>query len=77
MKRNQQTPAPDHNVTLMSLREVAAQLGASRGYVYALVKRGELPVIELPSAGDRRAGRLMVDPADLDAAIARWRRVGA
>ena len=63
---------------LLTIPQAARRLNASRGYVYALLKRGELPHIELPSSGSgRRAGAIRIDPADLEAAIAARRKGGA
>jgi excisionase family DNA binding protein len=61
---------------LLTIKLAADRLGVSRGYVYALIKRGELAHVELPSAGGRRAGRLMIDSKDLESTIAAWKTGG-
>jgi hypothetical protein len=59
---------------LITFRELAKTLGTSYSLLYALAKRGEIPYIELPSSGAKRAGRLMFDVRDLDELIARWKK---
>lgn len=67
---------PDSDRPLMTIPEVARRLKASRGYVYALLKRGDLRAHELPSSGGRRAGVIRIDPRDLESAMATWRTEG-
>ncbi len=62
---------------LITFRELAKLLGTSYSLLYALAKRGEIPYIELPSSGGKRAGRLMFDLRDLDGLIARWKKGAA
>jgi excisionase family DNA binding protein len=62
---------------LISLREAAAYLGVKHPTLYALAVRGEIAFVEFPSSGGKRRGRILFDVADLDAAIARWRKEAA
>ena len=55
---------------LLSLEQAAKVLGAtSRAIVYGFVVRRELRAVVLPSAGGKRRGRILIDPADLAAFI--------
>ena len=55
----------------LTLAEAATRLRSSKGYVYGLVVRRELPAIELPSSGNRRRrGRILIAAADLETFIA-------
>jgi excisionase family DNA binding protein len=62
---------------LITFHELAKVLGISYSAAYALAKRGEIPYVELPSSGGKRAGRLMFDVRELDSLIARWRKGAA
>ena len=63
--------------SLLTIPEAARRLNVSRGYVYALLKRGELVHVELPSSGGRRsAGAIRIDPTDLENAITAMRKGG-
>ncbi len=51
---------------LLTIRDVAARLGVCRATAYAMVERGELPVVRIGSA-------VRVHPADLQALVVRRR----
>lgn len=57
-------PATDDAVSMLRVRDVAAQLGISRSFAYDLIARGELPAVRVgrrllvPEA----AVRLLADP---------------
>jgi excisionase family DNA binding protein len=54
---------------LVGLRELSAELGIPYGTLYDLVKRGELPAVNLPGVR-----RILVDRKDLERAIEEWKR---
>jgi len=57
---------------LLTLTQVADQLGMSKGAVYDLMYRGEFASIQIPSDSGRRATR-RVEQSEIDAFIARYR----
>ena len=54
---------------LVGLRELSAELGVPYGTLYDLVKRGELPAVNLPGVR-----RILVDRRDLERALEEWKR---
>lgn len=55
---------------LLTVSEAAECLGIGRTNVYALIKKGELPLVKI-------GGRSLVDPADIAALIAASKRTVA
>jgi len=56
---------------LLKIPEVAGRLGASRSYVYQLIRRGELGCVELPvNTGARWSGK-RVKESELEDFISR------
>ncbi len=45
---------------LLTVKEVAERLRASRGYVMSLIYRRQLPAVRLPGETPRRSGRVLV-----------------
>lgn len=60
----------NQSVRLLTVPEAAKSLGICRTSLYALVGRGELPLVRI-------GGRSMVDPADLAALVAASKRTAA
>ena len=55
----------------MTRVEGARLLNVSPPYLYAMAVRGEIACVELPSRGGRRRGRMMFQPAEIEAFIDR------
>jgi excisionase family DNA binding protein len=54
---------------LVGLRELSAELGIPYGTLYDLVKRGELPAVNLPGVR-----RILVDRKDLERCLEIWKK---
>jgi len=52
-------------VRLLTVPETAKLMRMSRSGVMGLIRRGQLPFVEVPGPNPRRAGRLLVDEEDL------------
>jgi excisionase family DNA binding protein len=61
-----------HRHKLLTVPEVADQLGLSKGSVYELMYRGEFASIQIPSENGLRATR-RIEQTEIDAFIARYR----
>lgn len=57
---------------LLTVAEVAGQLGMGKTAVYDLLRRGEFASIEIPSGSGRRATR-RIEQSEIEAFIARYR----
>jgi len=61
---------------LYTVPEIAKMLRMSRSGVMNLIRRGEIPVVEVPSVNPRRAGRLLIKEETLSELLERWENHG-
>jgi hypothetical protein len=57
---------------LLGLNQAEAEYGIPYGTLYALVKRGDLPSVQLPHT---RRTRIYLDRRDLELVLERWKGV--
>lgn len=58
---------------LLTITEVADQLGMSKGRVYELMYKGEFASIQIPSSTDGRRATRRIEQSEIDAFLARYR----
>ena len=58
---------------LLTITEVAEQLGMSKGRVYDLMYKGEFASIQIPSLTEGRRATRRIEQSEIDAFIARYR----
>jgi excisionase family DNA binding protein len=61
---------PRPNARLIGLNQAAAEFGLPYGTLYTLIKRGDLPSVQLPGVR-----RIYLDRRDLERALDVWKAV--